>query len=258
MSKNRPKKLILIGVCVIALAIAAFAGHVLLRSQSDGGLPLAVRWEGLWIDYNARDLGDSLNSCLGEPLFKTGRVMRSNVWFSGWSCAGVGNPNVIYSLNFAPEREERYFCRDGDKNKVGRHYNDFKLNDLEFTATWDEPGVTAAVCGFIRDEFVTLSGGHSILIHCDAGKDRTGANSALIAALAAEHAGRLDDKMLDALECDYRKSKRLETAKYGRIKSFIGELQAKGGVAKFIEERCGIDAATLASTARALLAPQSN
>ena len=54
LEKKTLKKLILTGACVVALAAAAFAGVVLWRSQTDDGVPLAVRWEGLWIDYNVR------------------------------------------------------------------------------------------------------------------------------------------------------------------------------------------------------------
>jgi hypothetical protein len=249
---QRPFKKVLITFAVMLALLLGWMGTQLLTSRTDG-IPLAVKWEGLWIDKNARDLGASLNDCLGEPVFAPDRIFRANVWYSGWSCQNVGNPDVIYSLNFAPERDERYFCRDDEQLKVGRHFNDFKLNDLEFVKTWDEPGVTAAVCGFIRDELASLAAGKRILVHCDAGKDRAATNSALLAALAAEHAGRLDDRMIAALECDYRKSKRLERDKYGRMDQFIRGLRDGGGVTQFLQSRCGLTAADVAAAASSLI-----
>ena len=109
------------GLTLICLLI--YAGWIKYRSTqySDGGLPLAIRWEGFFHDMNHRDLGTSMNQCLNEPYFKEGLLMRSATWFSGRGCSKVGNPDVIYSLNFSPERNERYFCQQGDNKKIGRY-----------------------------------------------------------------------------------------------------------------------------------------
>ena len=70
----------------------------LLGDNSD--LSLAIRWEGFYHDMNYRDLGDSINKCYGENIFKENLVSRSAGWFSGWSCNKIGNPDVLFSLNF--------------------------------------------------------------------------------------------------------------------------------------------------------------
>jgi hypothetical protein len=213
---------------------------------------LSVRWEGLWIPNNYRDVGDSMNGCLGRKDFKEGVITRANVWFSGWSCDSVDNPDVIYSLNRVKARHEQYFCRGSNgEDTVGRFFqkDDLVLSDLEFYETWANEAVKEVACGFFRDSFNEINNGKKILVHCDAGKDRTGTYAALTSALVAEHLGKLDEKMLEAIECDYRKSVRLESHKYGRMRNFVTDLQQRGGIAKFLEEKCQIDQATVTALA---------
>ena len=64
-----------------------------------------------------------------------------------------------------------------------------------------------------------------MLIHCDAGRDRSGAVSALLIAMAAEKSGLLDERMISAIECDYRKTQSLIEDKYGRMSNFIRNLK---------------------------------
>ena len=78
--------------------------------EEDNEQPLAIRWEGFYHDMNHRDIGQSVNDCLEEDIFKNNVVHRSAGWFSGWSCSKVGNPDVIFSLNYSPIKKERYFC----------------------------------------------------------------------------------------------------------------------------------------------------
>ena len=79
-----------------------------------------------------------------------------------------------------------------------------------------------------------------VLIHCDAGRDRSGAISALLIAMASEKAGLLDERMISAIECDYRKTESLVEDKYGRMSNFVRELIARGGVDEFLIQQCNL------------------
>lgn len=242
---------------LIAGALALLAGGKLTQTWLEGRdrpLPLVLKWEGLWIDDNFRDAGASLNRCLGQPVFRESTLLRSAMWFSGWSCEHIGNPDVIYSLNFNPAAPEEYFCSTANQPVVGRHFNETKLNDLEFLATWSDPAMVASTCGFFEDALRSVAVHQRILVHCEAGRDRTGTVIAMMAALAAESRALLDDRLLDAIECDYRHSASLKTHKYGRMKTFLSALQAQGGIAKFLEERCHTSPELLQAGATALLA----
>lgn len=214
---------------------------------------LAIRWEGLWIDNNFRDIGESMNQCIGSgAIFAPNIILRSNVWFSGWSCNSVGNPVSIYSLNRSKVRKEVYFCRtDKNTNVVGRYFqdDDFVLNDLEFLSTWEDPKAVTIACAYFRETFKAIADGQRILVHCDAGKDRTGTYAALVTALTAERLGILNENMLDAIECDYRKSKTLEKDKYNRMRAFISEIITQGGVEQFFKTQCKIESDVLHSVA---------
>jgi hypothetical protein len=244
--------------CVVAILLAAVGARalqVVLQSRQGPG-PLAVRWEGAVNDRNARDLGASLDACLGEPRFRAGVVTRAAQWFSGWSCAGIGDPDVILSLNYKPGQTERYYCRADGANRVGLVSGAAEeLNDIEFTATWDDPVQRDAACWYLRQAVDALAAGKRLLVHCDAGRDRTGTFAALLAAVAAESAGGLDERMLDAIECDYRKSESLVPDKYGRMRKFLGQLRETGGATALLTRTCGIAPAEVAAASAALLAP---
>ena len=79
-----------------------------------------------------------------------------------------------------------------------------------------------------------------VLIHCDAGRDRSGAVSALLMAMASEKAGLLDERMISAIECDYRKTESLIEEKYGRMSNFIRNLINGGGVNEFLIQQCNV------------------
>jgi hypothetical protein len=246
-------------VALLIVALGARAAWMIYETRS-APERLAIKWEGAVIDRNFRDAGASLDACLGEPLFAEGAVLRSNVWFSGWSCASIGEPDVIYSLNFDPAKGERYFCQDDGRRLVGRVFNpELKLNDLEFVETWDKPGVTPAVCAFLADAAAELAKGSRVLVHCDAGKDRTATFVALLYAMAAERRGRLDERLLTAIECDYRRSRALEADKYGRMRAFVEALTRDGGVGEFVATRCGLAPEAMDAVARRLTraAPKS-
>lgn len=217
--------------------------------------PLAVRWEGLVKDSNFRDVGSSINQCYGEEILRSGYLLRSNGWFSGWSCDDVGNPDVIFSLNYSPEAAENYFCWDEAQSKpnIGLFLNpEIKLDDLEFMETWEDDKMRAATCRFFDGVFNELINNNKTLVHCSAGRDRTGTFSAVLAALAAEQMGRLDDKMLEAIECDYRKTKSLIPDKFGRMERFIRNIRKNSSVATFISQQCNISLNTIKEAAESL------
>jgi hypothetical protein len=244
-------------VALLLAALAARGAQVLVQSREGPG-PLAVRWEGAVNDRNERDLGASLDACLGEPRFRAGVVTRAAQWFSGWSCSGVGDPDVILSLNYKPGQFERYYCRADGKNRVGLVSGAAKeLNDLEFLETWDDPVQRDAACWYLHQGIDALAAGKRVLVHCDAGRDRTGTVAALLAAAAFESIGPLDERALDAIECDYRKSESLVPEKYGRMKTFLGKLHDSGGATGLLTRTCGIPAAQVAAASAALLAPEA-
>lgn len=249
------KRLSLIVLFVLAILLV-YAGWIKYRSLSvrDGGPPLAIRWEGFYHDMNFRDLGASLNGCLEKKVFREGILMRSAGWFSGWSCDKVGNPEVIYSLNYSPRREERYFCMSEDRRIIGRYFNpDVQLNNLEFAGTWNDGPTRTATCRFLKDLFISILENQTVLMHCDAGRDRTGAFSALIAAMAAENSGILNQEMLDAIECDYRKTESLTPSKQGRMEAFIQSIRKDASVSEFLSQQCNIDPSVLSIVSNSLM-----
>ena len=98
-----------------------------------------------------------------------------------------------------------------------------------------------ATCLFLGDILQSIEQDTKIMIHCDAGRDRTGTVSAILAALAAESVHALDNRMIDAIECDYRKSATLQKEKYGRMKNFLTAVAQHGGVTAFLKEKCSFD-----------------
>ena len=79
-----------------------------------------------------------------------------------------------------------------------------------------------------------------ILLHCDAGRDRTGTFSALLAAMTAEQQGLMDQRIIDAIECDYQKSRSLTQDKYGRMERFLLAILKQGSFSSFIQSHCSI------------------
>jgi protein-tyrosine phosphatase len=209
------------------------------------GVPLTFKFEGaLDSKLNFRDAGASINQCAGRKLMDEGKIFRSSGFFSGWSCDRVGNPDVIYSLNYSDQANHRYYCRGISDNpygfNVGVFFQHDEISDIEFLLSWDQkPEQVKSVCQFLQAGMTDLKAGKKILYHCEAGRDRTGAVVALLAAYELEQNGDLSDAAIDAIECDYRKSKSLSPEKYGRMANFLRELRTQGGVRGFLKTRCG-------------------
>jgi hypothetical protein len=200
-------------------------------------------WIGIF-DYrlNFRDVGESLNSCLKESVFKTNKIYRSNRYFSGWSCQKINNPDKIYSLNFSPWNPHSYYCINTSEHKLhGFHPNwSFEISDIENLQNWENPDYKNTMCQFIQNNLNDLIQHKSFLYHCDMGRDRTGAYTALLTMLLAEQKSYAKTKMEEAIECDYEKTPSLEKEKVGRMKTFLYSLESRGGVSLFVQTQCNI------------------
>ncbi|MBT4289724.1 MAG: hypothetical protein HOD92_20560 [Deltaproteobacteria bacterium] len=249
------RKFLKIFLFLIVILLLALSWIKIRSLPFESEKPLKVKWEGLFKDTNYRDVGQSINQCFGEKIIKPGLLLRSNGWFSGWSCDQVGNPDVIFSLNYSPEKSENYFCWDSDRNKpmVGVFANpEIQLHDIEFLKTWQNEKMRQASCRFFSQILEELIDHQKTLIHCNAGRDRTGAYSAILAAISAEQNGRLDKKMLEAIECDYRKTRSLVPDKFGRMQSFIEGIRETSTVAGFISQQCQISPIIIQKAAASL------
>ena len=222
--------------------------------EEDNEQPLAIRYEGFYHDMNHRDLGQSINNCLEEDIFKKDVVHRSAVWFSGWSCSKVGDPDVIFSLNYSPINKERFFCHEPEEKIIGKFFNDeIVLNDLEFISNWENEKIRIPTCLFYENILLDIIAEKKVLIHCDAGRDRSGAISALLIAMASENAGLLDERMISAIECDYRKTESLIEEKYGRMSNFIRNLINGGGVNEFLIQKCNLPTNIVSEASKRIL-----
>ena len=249
------RKLLKYFLFLIVILLIALSWIKIRSLPFESEKPLKVRWEGLVKDMNYRDVGQSINQCYGEEIIKPGLLLRSNGWFSGWSCDEVGNPDVIFSLNYSPDKSENYFCWDSSKNEplVGLFANpEIQLHDIEILETWQNEKMRIASCRFFDQIFMTLINKQKTLVHCNAGRDRTGTYSAVLAALAAEQMNSLDENLLDAIECDYRKTESLTQKKFGRMKRFIQEIRKNSSVAAFIAQQCQISPVTIQKAAISL------
>ena len=227
-------------ILVFILTIMGWTKFKSLGGEHDEQ-PLAIRYEGFYHDMNHRDLGLSINDCLDEEIFKNNVVHRSAGWFSGWSCSKVGDPDVIFSLNYSPINKERFFCHESEEKIIGKFFNDeIVLNDLEFISNWENEKIRIPTCLFYEIILLDIIAEKKVLIHCDAGRDRSGAISALLMAMASEKAGLLDERMISAIECDYRKTESLIEEKYGRMSNFIRNLINGGGVNEFLIQQCNL------------------
>lgn len=240
MKKSIAKK---IGWGFVAVGFIGILVWAYLPTFKAGSPPLMFHWEGaLQEKINFRDAGQSINACAGKKLLPEGVIMRASGFFSGWSCERVGNPSVIYSLNYSDAENRRYYCRSDHGYVIGQAFQHEELSDLEFTQTWhDHPEFVKASCEYLKAGIAHVEKNERFLYQCDAGRDRTGALTALLAGWLLEENGPLTDEMIDALECDYEKSVSLKPYKYNRIKSLLTILRdQQGGVRGFLQQYCDI------------------
>lgn len=230
------KKVVGASILVVLLVILAWAYYPLLFDRS-----LTFKWEGaLERNINFRDAGASINECIGREVLPEQRLLRSSRFYSGWSCDAVGNPDQIFSLDTYPEDGRRFYCRVDSGRLVGQSFQTVQLSDLEFEETWENhPAFVTATCKNISEILKVLAHGKRALIHCDAGRDRTGAVTALVAAYLVEEQMELNEVVIQGIECDYRKSRSLKPYKYGRVEAFLKNIVEKhGSVRAFLVKQC--------------------
>lgn len=211
--------------------------------------------EGLVKGHNFRDVGASVNSCIEtlntekrkSPL-KEGVIFRSNKWFSGWSCDNVNNPDHIYTLNYRPEKQHLYYCKDKHGNKnIGKIFsNEKEIKDIEFLSSWSDPVLREVTCSAVGFIYLNTIKKEKSLFHCEAGRDRTGAVAAIITAASLEQAGFEVSDIESIIECDYRKSKSIGENKYGRMQNFYKEVaglypNTKDPMTTFLKDTCGVN-----------------
>lgn len=246
MSK-KAKAILLASFLILGLGFASKAKYDHDKKQYQPKL-----WIGFF-DYriNFRDLGKSLNQCMGKELFRTGVIYRSNKYFSGWSCDKIGNPDFIYSLNFNPREPHEYYCIRKDQSLLkGRHFNPhFEISDIENLENWKKTEFNNSMCDFFRHTITNINQNHSLLFHCDVGRDRTGAFAAMLSVALAEQKNLVDKDFIHAVECDYEKTAALEKEKFGKMQTFILDLESRGGVSSFLGVQCHISQADLSQAA---------
>lgn len=227
---------------LVILSLLSFLVWAYYPTLLTPGAPLTFKIEGaLDSKLNLRDAGASINQCAGAESLPVDKLWRASGFFSGWDCSRVGNPDVIYSLNYSDAENRRYYCRKSDGLMIGQSFQHENLNDLEFLETWEtKKSMAESTCAFITHALTDIQSGKRVLIHCEAGRDRTGAVTALLSAWILEQDGPLNDAEIQAIECDYRKSESLSAEKYGRISRLLTELRERGGIRKFIAETCGV------------------
>jgi predicted Holliday junction resolvase-like endonuclease len=213
MILKKVKYIILVFILILTLLLIIMF-YIKMKSLygSDSDLSLAIRYEGLYHEMNYRDLGKSINECYGEKLFNENMISRSAGWFSGWGCEKIGNPDVLYSLNYSPKRNEHFFCYNPDNKLIGRSFEQkIELNDIEFIENWNKPEIRETTCSYIDNIFDD-----------------------------SEKRNLLNSKMINAIECDYRKTTSLIIGKYGRMEKFLEDIIKKGSIENFMLEKCSI------------------
>lgn len=244
------KKLIFFLVSVLLLISLSFFYFYFYKRDKNKFEPRL--WIGFF-DYrlNFRDVGESLNQCMGKNIFQTQKIYRSNRYFSGWSCNKINNPDKIYSLNYSPWNPHAYYCEQNNGTRlIGYHPNTtFEISDIENLSNWQRPEFKNTMCIFFKDMLNDLIENKSFLYHCDIGRDRTGTYTAMLSMMLAEQKFYGNKELINAIECDYEKTSSLEKDKIGRMKNFLLDMEKNGGVSKFIENQCGIEKQALKAAA---------
>lgn len=219
--------------------------------------------EGPYLDINFRDLGASVNECSGGSSLKVkeNRIFRSSGFFSGQACSKVGNPVQIISLNYGEHNSSEYYCvQDNGDLLIGQHYSvGDDLDNIETLKSWNNPAFTRAFCLAYYDALTNIIEQRRLLIHCDAGRDRTGAFSILLLSTLREaiFQSKYAAEFGPALECDYDKSATLIAKKHPRMRLKIKEWDQKGGPLSLVTKACHLEPDFIANAAKELLVEPS-
>jgi len=202
-------------------------------------------WVGLYKDYNFRDVGESLNSCLNEEKFHKNKIFRSNKYFSGWSCSSIHTPSIMFALNYDPKEPKKYYCVDpnGEK-KFSTHFDrGFKLEEshLENPENWFNPKFSGIFCQYLGSMVHHLAKGDSILIHCEAGRDRTGIMVGVLEAGLITRQKKKED-LLKSFSCDYKKTESLDPVKNATLENLFSYFEKElGDPSLYLTRVCHID-----------------
>ncbi len=229
------------------LAASLFGIWFYKATYLDDGLH--VEWEGALAQLNFRDVGASINHCYeqeSEPGFRfnNGVLLRANKFFSGWPCRWVGDPDEIFSLNHRAGKSWAYFCVKENSKVLASHssYSKPEIVHLETLEDWEDATKNGPICNVMAQVLTTMSASRSALVHCDAGRDRTGALAAMLSALVIEaHQGSIHAGDLAAIECDYRRSQTLAREKWGMMATLLTDVKFKtGSIQRFLASRCNL------------------
>lgn len=116
---NVLKKSYIITILTVFASLLIFQISRLMYLKNIAIQPEPVFLEGA-LNYrlNFRDVGASLNQCLGRNQFETDLIFHSNKFFSGWNCNKIHNPKKIYSLNYNPKHPKNIFVLVMVKNSL--------------------------------------------------------------------------------------------------------------------------------------------
>ena len=212
-------------------------------------------WSKFFRDMNFRDVGVSLQQCSQDNIrFSSGLMFRSTKYFSGWSCHDIGNPHDIFTLNYKPSQPQEYYCEQADGVKhFGMRFNKharIRTRDLSSVAAWRSMEFNSVFCNYTRSIIDDLMNEKSLLIHCSAGRDRTGMLVGIIAASLMEQKDIPFETIVSLNNCDYQKTASLVKEKYGLLETtLINMKKDSGSISDFLIKTCHIDSSSLKKAA---------
>ena len=236
------------------IGVAGLVAPYIFNRENENGNRLWWFAEGFYLPIDFRDVGASLNECAspGRALFSEGIFTRSNRYFSGHSCDRIGNPDVIYTLSYDPWQRWEYYCaKQNGKVKVGRYANDFfEIDNIERMSNWENPEFSGVMCGELNSMIDNIAENKRIHIHCNRGRDRTGAAVAILIKLFSDDRLLPSDYANQLAECDYEKTASIHDEHRGHILRFLRrDFRRAGGSENFIN-RCDIDRVRLSAAAK--------
>lgn len=254
--KFRLKFLIVISLLILGTFIAV--ANFFYKKDKDQYEPFI--WFGFFnYRINFRDLGKSLNECLGKEQFTTGKIFRSNKNFSGWSCEKIETPNKIYSFNFNPRIPHSYYCEEpnGTRNHGISYNKTFEISEIEKIEKWNNLEFKTTLCSYFKNTLEDLVNHKTFLFHCDVGRDRTGTFAAMLAYMLLEEKNLNSPETINAIECDYEKTSALRRNQKGNMKKFLTNMETSGGVKKFIQEQCEISGELITGASHEFIAEKN-